>query len=54
MENWLGRFAYPGTQLTAAVEYVAFTEAGKPCQFETSIVCKLHASAAEEAPAAQR
>lgn len=54
MENWLGRFAYPGSQLTAAVEYVAFTEAGKPCQFETSIVCKLKSTSANETPAAHR
>jgi endo-1,3-1,4-beta-glycanase ExoK len=38
-EGWLGRFAYPGQPLTVGVEYVAFTEAGKPCQFPTSIVC---------------
>jgi endo-1,3-1,4-beta-glycanase ExoK len=41
METWLGHFDFPGKSLTAIIERVAFTEAGKPCQFESSIVCKL-------------
>jgi endo-1,3-1,4-beta-glycanase ExoK len=40
MEQWLGRFEYPGQPLIAQYEYVAFTEAGKPCQFPKSIVCR--------------
>src|SRR5262249_52329384 len=40
MDAWLGHFAYPGHPLTARYERVAFTEAGQPCQFPTSIVCK--------------
>lgn len=41
MDGWLGRFAYPGQPMSATYELVAFTEDGKPCQFPTSIVCKL-------------
>jgi endo-1,3-1,4-beta-glycanase ExoK len=40
MEQWLGRFPEPDGALAATYEYVAFTEAGKPCQFPESIVCK--------------
>jgi len=39
-EAWLGRFAYPGRPLVAAFERVAFTEAGTPCQFPESVVCR--------------
>jgi len=45
MEGWLGHFSYPGVPPTAAIEYVAFTSAGEPCQFEGSIVCKLQQKA---------
>jgi endo-1,3-1,4-beta-glycanase ExoK len=38
-DAWLGRFVYPGHPLVARYEYIAFTEAGQPCQFPTSIVC---------------
>jgi endo-1,3-1,4-beta-glycanase ExoK len=39
-EAWLGRFAYPGRPLVATFERVAFTEAGAPCQFPESVVCR--------------
>jgi endo-1,3-1,4-beta-glycanase ExoK len=44
--DWLGPFVYPGP-LTARFEHVAYTQAGKPCQFPTSIIC---ARAAKEKP----
>jgi endo-1,3-1,4-beta-glycanase ExoK len=42
-EAWLGAFAYPGRPLSVRYEYIAFTEAGQPCQFPTSIICKRQA-----------
>jgi endo-1,3-1,4-beta-glycanase ExoK len=36
---WLGAFEFPGKPLVARYELVAFTAAGMPCQFPTSIVC---------------
>jgi endo-1,3-1,4-beta-glycanase ExoK len=39
-EAWLGRFVYPGRPLVVSYEHIAFTEAGKPCHFPASIVCK--------------
>jgi endo-1,3-1,4-beta-glycanase ExoK len=44
MDAWLGRFAYPGRPLAVRYEHVAFTEAGQPCQFPTSIICKRQAA----------
>jgi endo-1,3-1,4-beta-glycanase ExoK len=41
MEGWLGRFSYAGQPISASFEYVAFTKAGEPCQFPTSVVCKM-------------
>jgi endo-1,3-1,4-beta-glycanase ExoK len=38
-EAWLGRFAYPGHPLVVRYEHVAFTQAGKACQFPASIIC---------------
>jgi endo-1,3-1,4-beta-glycanase ExoK len=42
---WLGTFEFPGTPLVARYELVAFTAAGGPCQFPTSIVCMRGAAA---------
>jgi endo-1,3-1,4-beta-glycanase ExoK len=39
--EWLGPFEYPGEPLVMSVDWVAFTAAGEPCQFEASIVCDL-------------
>jgi endo-1,3-1,4-beta-glycanase ExoK len=41
LEQWLGRFSYPGRPLIAQYEHVAFTRLGEPCQFAGSIVCAL-------------
>jgi endo-1,3-1,4-beta-glycanase ExoK len=38
-EEWLGRFEYPGSPLVAAIEHVAYTQLGAPCQFPTSVAC---------------
>jgi endo-1,3-1,4-beta-glycanase ExoK len=40
MNQWLGKFVYPGQPLVATYEYVAFTKLGEPCQFPKSIVCQ--------------
>jgi endo-1,3-1,4-beta-glycanase ExoK len=40
IEQWLGKFVAGERPLEATYELVAFTEAGKPCQFPESIVCK--------------
>ncbi len=40
MEGWLGRFVYPGRPLAVRYEHIAFTEAGQPCRFPASIICK--------------
>jgi endo-1,3-1,4-beta-glycanase ExoK len=37
-EQWAGSFQFRGP-LEAAVEHIAFTKAGAPCQFPTSVVC---------------
>jgi endo-1,3-1,4-beta-glycanase ExoK len=39
-EGWLAPFSYPGTPLTAEIDYVAYTAAGEPCQFPESVACK--------------
>ena len=44
VDDWLGRFAYPGTPLIASYEHVAFTGLQEPCQFAGSIVCVLEKS----------
>ena len=51
MKNWLAEFKYPGKPLIAAYEYISFTQAGAPCQFPKSIVCKKAASSSSGDPA---
>ena len=41
LNNWLGKFSYPGVPLVASYEYIAYTKLGDACQFPESIVCKI-------------
>jgi endo-1,3-1,4-beta-glycanase ExoK len=36
---WLGDFEYVNKPFVTAVEYVAFTQLGAPCQFSSSVLC---------------
>ncbi|WP_349370889.1 family 16 glycosylhydrolase [Salinarimonas sp.] len=40
MQDWLGRFDYPGEPLVARIARIAYTAPGEPCQFEGSIACE--------------
>ncbi|WP_109576676.1 glycoside hydrolase family 16 protein [Aminobacter sp. AP02] len=41
LREWMGAFVDPGKPVTMAVERVAFTALGEPCQFEGSVACAL-------------
>ncbi len=41
LDEWMGTFADPGRVVTMAVDRVAFTALGQPCQFKESVACKL-------------
>lgn len=43
LTGWMGPFEYPGSPITAQYDYVAFTRAGDPCQFEGSVACGVEA-----------
>jgi endo-1,3-1,4-beta-glycanase ExoK len=38
-QAWLGRFAYPGRPVTAAIDWIAYTRPGERCRFPQSISC---------------
>jgi len=38
-EDWLGRFAYPGTPITADIDWIAYTAPGQACLFPQSLRC---------------
>jgi endo-1,3-1,4-beta-glycanase ExoK len=41
MKSWMGRFSEPDGQVSAEVDWVAFTAAGDACQFPESVACSL-------------
>lgn len=40
INDWLGRFTYPGKPIYAEVDWVAYTRPGERCLFPQSISCK--------------
>ena len=42
LSSWMGKFRDPGRPVTLAVDRVAFTPLGQPCQFQGSLACNLH------------
>lgn len=43
LTDWMGQFTYPGSPIVSQYDYVAFTKAGDPCQFATSVACGVEA-----------
>ncbi|GAA2884711.1 endo-1,3-1,4-beta-glycanase ExoK [Aminobacter niigataensis] len=41
LREWMGAFSDPGKPVTMAVDRVAFTALGEPCQFKESVACTL-------------
>ncbi len=41
LTQWMGPFTDPGRKVTLAVDRVAFTALGQPCQFPESVACGL-------------
>lgn len=41
LREWMGAFSDPGKPVTMAVDRVAYTALGEPCQFEESVACTL-------------
>jgi endo-1,3-1,4-beta-glycanase ExoK len=39
LDDWLGKFAYPGKPLVARFEWLAFTKTGENCRFPESVLC---------------